>query len=435
MSRLLENLEGEIYLNQSDEQTVANTLKVYLNFTRGNQYDKAIREEVRNVILEKASNKSYFNLPPQQNQLKPIGFNQVIHIIVRRLWDEEDFFRITKNPTQIAFISTEVNDLSMASVKLIDAQRYIAHQNVFPFIADPSFFSRPEPDKIRRCMQWIKNGNSLQSFMDRMRLVGAYVQTVYFAGQNLIDLAARYARHGNLNDLPPIEVEKEEVPSSDSIDSSDSNSEYKTLANEIDSEIAAIKIDYPVLIDMTIHHLLPMAKLPTQPGNYQEIIKAITTRIKEKGMTAVSEKHVYVTYMLLKEIYKNPDQEITAYSDLFNKMEEKLKISKREQELIFYLIHSDKDPELSLPLSDFVEKCITQDPGSVTESHVKLLRSFFSGLPKEVKTSQFNLIRDKIKAKMEDPAKKKMVDSVTELIQSKIREIRILWTAKQSKKV
>ena len=50
MGKLLEDLEGQIILNQSDENTVANALKVYLNFQRGTTYEKRIQEEIKQVI-------------------------------------------------------------------------------------------------------------------------------------------------------------------------------------------------------------------------------------------------------------------------------------------------------------------------------------------------------------------------------------------------
>ena len=109
MRKLLEDLEGQIILNQSDESTVANALKVYLAFQRGTTYEKRVQEEKKAVFYEKKSNKSYFFPPPKQNKLKTIGFNQMIHILIKRLWDEEDYFKITRNPSQISFISTEAN--------------------------------------------------------------------------------------------------------------------------------------------------------------------------------------------------------------------------------------------------------------------------------------------------------------------------------------
>ena len=126
MGKLLEDLEGQIILNQSDENTVANALKVYLNFQRGTTYEKRIQDEIKAVFYDKKNNKSYFFPPPKQNKLKTIGYNQMIHILVKRLWDEEDFFKITRNPSQISFISTDTMDISTASVSLSDAQKFIA---------------------------------------------------------------------------------------------------------------------------------------------------------------------------------------------------------------------------------------------------------------------------------------------------------------------
>ena len=75
-----------------------------------------------------------------------------------------------------------------------------------------------------------------------------------------------------------------------------------------------------------------------------------------------------------------------------------------------------------------VEKCIQEDEkGILNESHIKILRSLFGSLPDELKASQFYSVKEKIKLKIEDPVRKKMVDSLTELITQKIRDIKTKW--------
>ncbi|HMV41004.1 MAG TPA: hypothetical protein PK079_12000 [Leptospiraceae bacterium] len=422
MAKLLDDLEGQIILNQSDENTVANALKMYLNFDRGSRYDKRILEETRKVFLDKLSNKSYFFAPPKQNKLKAIGYNQIIHILVKRLWDEEDFFKITRNPSQISFISTDTADIHTANIKITDVQKFIANQNIFPFISsgDISFFSKSGPDQVRKCLTWIKNGNNMPKFLDRIRLVGGYVQTVFFAAQNLLTVAAEYAANGSSEST-------ESVVAEENSDMSDSDAKLVALTESQGpgAELLNTKLDYPYIVDILLFEIRSLFKNPTSNVNIQEAIKSITLRLK-KDIPDVDEKHITLIYLIMKEVAKDPKKTLEDLAFFFQNLEEKLRIPLREIHTIYYLILSEHDNTLQeMPLSEFVDKCIAEDEkGILTETHIKILKSLFGTLPKEIKANTFYTVKEKIKARIEDMNKKKMVDTLSELIHLRVREFR-----------
>lgn len=68
MGKLLEDLEGQIILNQSDENTVANALKVYLNFQRGTTYEKRIQDEIKAVFMTKTISPIFSPTKAKQTQ-------------------------------------------------------------------------------------------------------------------------------------------------------------------------------------------------------------------------------------------------------------------------------------------------------------------------------------------------------------------------------
>jgi hypothetical protein len=423
MRKLLEDLEGQIILNQSDENTIANALNVYLNFRSGTTYEKRVQEEIKAIFYDKKSNKSYFFTPPKQNKLKTIGFNQMIHILVKKLWDEEDYFKITRNPSQISFIPTDVMDISTVTVSLTDAQKFIANQNIFSFLSsgEISFFGKPQPEQIRKCQTWIKNGNNMPKFLDRIKLVGTYVQTVFYAAQYLQQVSEEYIAAN------PVQTKAEEKAGI-----SDSDAKLVALAEEADS--LHTKLDYPYLVDILLFEIKSFFKNAGPSINVQDVIRSITTRIK-KDIPEVSDKHVTLVYFIMKEVLKNPNQSLDDLSFFFQNLEEKLRIPQSEIHIVYYLVLSEKEETLSgMALADFVDKCIAEDEkGILTETHIKILKSLFGGLPKEIKANAFYTVKEKMKSRIEDPTKKKMVDSLSELIHIRIRELRGKFAIKKMK--
>lgn len=208
MKRLLEDMGEGFELSQNPEKTVENALKYYLNFERDTPYEKRIRLELAIIFNEKKNNRSYFCSAPNQFRLRGLGFNQMIHILIKRLWDEEDFAVISKVPKEIAFLDLEASDVSLAKVSLDDALRYVQNLRVLPFVVpEINFFKKKFADQVKLCLQWLQKGNSIQSFLNRIKLVGAYPQTVFYAGQNLIQLAKEYEKN------PAMQFVEQEVPS------------------------------------------------------------------------------------------------------------------------------------------------------------------------------------------------------------------------------
>jgi hypothetical protein len=207
MKKLLEDLDGELELSQSIEKTVENALGYYMNFERGTKYEHRVRDELKLIFQEKKNNKTYFFNPPDQNKLKPLGFNQMIHILIKRLWDEEDLGLYAKIPKEISFLDNEATDVSVARVSLEDAKRYTKTLRVLPFVTPESdFFARKKSEQVKLCMQWLQKGNSMQNFLNRIKLIGSFPQTLYYAGQNLIQLAKDFYENPDMqffeNELP-----------------------------------------------------------------------------------------------------------------------------------------------------------------------------------------------------------------------------------------
>ena len=137
----------------------------------------------------------------------------------------------------------------------------------------------------------------------------------------------------------------------------------------------------------------------------------------------------------MKEIVKKPNQTIDDLSFFFQNLEEKLRVSLREIRTIYFLILSERDEVLAeMPLADFVDKCIAEDEkGILNETHIKILKTLFGNLPKEIKANTFYTVKEKIKSRIDDPNKKKMVDSLSELIHLRVRELRGKYALRQLK--
>ena len=309
MGKLLDDLEGQIILNQSDENTVANALKVYLIFEKGSTYEKRVQEEMKQIFLDKKSNKSYFFAPPKQNKLKVIGFNQMIHILIKKLWDEEDFFKITRNPSQISFLSTDTMDIYNATVSLPDVQKFIANQNIFPFLSsgDISFFTKSQPDQVRKCITWIKNGNTMPKFLDRIRLVGTYVQSVFYAARALQNIAKEF-EHSADEQQKAVTEEKKSVQ--------DTNAKLEALALPSGADLLNTKLDYPYIVDILLFEIKSYFKNSGPNFNSQEAIQSITNKLK-KDISEITDKHITLIYLIMKEIAKNPNLTIKDLSFFF----------------------------------------------------------------------------------------------------------------------
>jgi hypothetical protein len=419
MRKILEDLDRQIVLNQSDESVLLESINIYFNFVRGSNFDKRISEEIKLIFDEKKSNKTYFFQPPKQNFLKAIGYNQIIHILIRKLWDEEDFFRIAKNPSQIAFINIEVADIHSASVGLTEIQKFIANQSIFPFISgDISFFSRPASDQARKGLQWVKSGNSVTKFLERIRLIGAYVQTVFFGSQRLFEIAKSYE-----SEIESASLIK--VPNKKSFTETEVNLVALITPGIEDYEFP---IDFPLLVDILLYEIKNLFKTPNLV--IQTGIKELTLKLKIQ-IPQISESYTTLVYLLMKEIAKSPDKTESDFNDYFLLLEEKLKINFTEIKTLYHLIGSEKEPGLKdTSLVDFVDFAIA-DTESLTDAHKKILKSLFGNIPKEVKANHFYSIREKLKIKIEDPVKRKMIDSITEFIHVRIRENRMNWASKQ----
>jgi hypothetical protein len=265
----------------------------------------------------------------------------------------------------------------------------------------------------------------MPKFLDRIRLVGTYVQTVFYATQHLQTVAEEYG--ASATPTQPTKDDKTGI--------SDSDAKLEALApSGPGAELLKTKLDYPYIVDILLFEIKSFFKNAGQNFNVQEAIRTITSRIK-KDIPEIGEKHVTLIYLIMKEVFKNPNQTLEDLSFFFQNLEEKLRVSQREIITIYYLILSEHDETLSeMALADFVDKCIAEDEkGILTETYIKILKNLFGGLPKEIKANAFYTVKEKIKSRIEDPNKKKLVDTLCELIHLRVRELRGKYALKRLK--
>lgn len=190
MANLLQDLEGKLELSPNIETSISNHLKYYFNFTRDTSFEKRIQSEISIFFKEKKGNKNYFTQEGALTKLKPANFNNIMQFFLKRLWDEENFNAILKMPATISFINEGTAHAKNAKVSLEDIQKHTSSFKLFPFIPpEKNFFSMQLSEQVKICSDWIKNGNKLTSLLERFKLMGSFVQTMFFLGQNLIKLS------------------------------------------------------------------------------------------------------------------------------------------------------------------------------------------------------------------------------------------------------
>lgn len=195
--KLLETFDGELEFAINSIDSINQAIEFYFPIARGSLYDKRLEQELQAIFAEKISNKAYFHSGSREWKLKALGFNQILHILMRRLWDEEDFELIAKIPAKIAFLDNN-QDIYQARVTEKDAHRYITNLRILPFITPyPDFFKLSVRDQIHKTRAWVlQNEGKLRYCLERIRLIGAYIQTLSLAGQHLISLANDYEKNG-----------------------------------------------------------------------------------------------------------------------------------------------------------------------------------------------------------------------------------------------
>ncbi|MCB1193812.1 MAG: hypothetical protein H7A23_11200 [Leptospiraceae bacterium] len=508
--KLLEKLDKEIDFSVIDFSAINKLLKLYINFELETDFANTIQQETKKIFVEKQKDLNNFFPPPNQNKIRPIAFNAIIHSLLKRIWDEEDFHRITRYPSEINFLHNG-QEYSDAKIKPKDAQENITFLRLTSFLyPGTSFFTKTEEEQIARCADWIKKENSITKLIERIRLVGAYIQTVTFAGKILVKLSNSFAAEAKPEEQ---EIEEEEI-SNDELekrinkfikiitdlrevragyitlkpavlkrnlqledrklimkntslkDYFDFLLRYKSstlkLTNENLMSCAEIvkvsyikslsykeedtppnsepppkifvKLDYPYIVDILLFELRNIIKHSKNTLNVKEEIIQLTWKLKS-DFPMIQEKNVMLVFLLLREVQKYPTRIEDRQKLLFKKISETLSVKMDEIYLVYYLIRSDYDESLlKEPLSEFVDFCIKNDvKGLLNENQVKIVRTLFGNLSPKIKANQFFSIKQYIKSKVTDPAKKKQVDILTELIHLKIRELRSNWVLKKMK--
>lgn len=538
-NRLLHELDGNVQLSISDPASIEKAVSIYFNFDKGTDYDKRIRDEVITLFNQKKNNPSYFSFTSKQTKIKPTGFNQIIHILVKRIWDEEEFALITKNPSEINFLEND-KEIKDAKVSLEDIERYISNLKILPFVTiESKFFALPDSNKARKALDWLKSdkSNTLPKLLQKLKLIGSYVQTVFYAGYHLMDIAQKAAdnkpfltpeeeealrkreenaevtkerkaeiltkvimhqkevREGYLVFTEPtlkrnlihnhedlLQKDTELKVYVDFLQQSKSHNlklpnevfvkcverivvEYRELLERIKSmphddhpttnpKSSTVNttqthtvnsspsttsahhpsMDFIFMIDGLLHEFRHIPKTQKSNTEIHTELDGFYGKI-HKDFPSIEKKYVTLIYLLIKEAKKSPNVFDENSIKMLQDLSVKTGIPEKECQLIYLLIQSDNEPILlEKPLVEFVEDCLNQDEkGILNDSHKKALKSLFASIPPTVKAHQFYTVKEVIKSKMNEVPKKKMVDSLAELIHSKIREIRTNYVIQKTK--
>jgi hypothetical protein len=192
MRNLVADLDGNLELNQNIESSIQNTINYYFNFKEDSSFSKRIKQEIFTVFKDKKSNRTLFF--PDSNKLKPMGFNQIMNQMVKRLWEEENFSGQAKLPNN-NYVDNASKDLTGAKISLDDAKAYSSSLKLLPFLTtDQNIFKINLQEQVKLASNYIKNGNNLQSLVEKFKILGLYVQIVYFSGKALLNLAEDYAK-------------------------------------------------------------------------------------------------------------------------------------------------------------------------------------------------------------------------------------------------
>ncbi|MDX1961387.1 MAG: hypothetical protein SFU98_22650 [Leptospiraceae bacterium] len=493
---LLNDLEGELVLKTNLEETILNSLHFYCNFEKTNTYYKRIQKEIRLLFLEKTQNRTYFYAPPKENSLKPIGYNQIIHILLKRLWDEEDYGALARIPKEINFVESEDIDLERSRVSLEDCFRYISNLRVLPFISpEAPFFLRKESDKVRIAYNWIQSGHKLQEYLNRIKIVGTFVQTLHFSGTYLLEVAKQYEKNPlsvrepkeesqileeRTNQLVSLIMKHPLVAQgyfkftesalkrtiqgmgSELIQNRaqlkfyynlflKSKSPVSKISEEDIVKVAAkVMYDFNKLIEKEDEPVIvPKATLPESSNidfahvidgvlyfirklllsnvnviNLHSYLKKILDNLKHEA-PELSEKHLSLVYLLLKDLQQNKYPKEKDVLEHIALLSEKLGINNEDSKTIYLLIKTEEEKEFAeTSLKKFVENTIQTDEKILNEKQITLLRTLFGTLPETVTVNEFYSVKEKLKSKVEEPSKKKMIDVLAELIHVKIAETR-----------
>ncbi|NBU99657.1 MAG: hypothetical protein EBS19_15850, partial [Spirochaetia bacterium] len=105
-----------------------------------------------------------------------------------------------KIPSSLIFIQESTAHIKNAKVSLEDIQKQTSSFKLFTFIPpEKNFFSMALSEQVKICADWIKNGNKQNALLERFKLIGGYVQTMYFLGQNLIKLGEDLEANKNVS--------------------------------------------------------------------------------------------------------------------------------------------------------------------------------------------------------------------------------------------
>ncbi|MCX8000727.1 MAG: hypothetical protein N3A69_17565, partial [Leptospiraceae bacterium] len=76
---------------------------------------------------------------------------------------------------------------------------------------------------------------------------------------------------------------------------------------------------------------------------------------------------------------------------------------------------------------EFVEFCIREQEALLSQKQIVILRTLFGQLPREISINHFYQVKEKLKDKTNEVAKKRAIDMLAEYVHVKIAEKKSAW--------
>jgi len=494
MTNLLQDLEGKLEQSSNIETSITNHLKYYFNFKRDTSYEKRLHQELMLFFKEKKGNKNYFHIEEGHTKIKPSNFNSILHFFLKRLWDEENFNSIMKLPSTMIFIAENTAHINNAKVSLEDIQKQTSPFKLFPFIPpEKNFFSMPMSEQVKVCSDWVKNGNKQNALLERFKIIGSFVQTMYLLGQLLLKLAEDLEANKNVTTTEEISgnaleeragilaqviinhpltvggyLKFSETPLKRSLmlnsgayltkeginikfiyslltptrNSGVTDKELAVAAGKILEDFKSLAFsekkeepktennlnlkDLSRVIDFILMEVRAIIRSGEEPAKMRISVRAIS----ESAITVcpgITERHITLVYLYLKDIYhhgknSNPKDILDTYMAI----SDKFKLNAIDSKYIYYLIDSETLDSMKEPLSHFIEKYSKEEKKELSDKQVETLKSIMGNFPKEVTLNQLFSIKEKLKLKVEDEPKKKMIEIISTPLLNRITDMRFL---------
>ena len=184
--------------------------------------------------------------------------------------------------------------------------------------------------------------------------------------------------------------------------------------------------DLSRVIDFILMEVRAIIRSGEEPAKMRISVRAIS----ESAITVcpgITERHITLVYLYLKDIYhhgknSNPKDILDTYMAI----SDKFKLNAIDSKYIYYLIDSETLDSMKEPLSHFIEKYSKEEKKELSDKQVETLKSIMGNFPKEVTLNQLFSIKEKLKLKVEDEPKKKMIEIISTPLLNRIADMRFL---------